>query len=181
MLPLSKKSKERITKLKERCFSNVFSTNIESFMAADFSLYLPDDLLVKVDRASMAVSLEVRVPFCDHRLAEWAFSLPFSFKFKGKQQKVLLKKLLNKVLPPHLYQRPKKGFAVPLGKYLREQLRDWAEELLKVKVLEESGFVEDGKVVNSLWQKHLKNANLDYSSFLWDALSYIQWFRAQKS
>jgi asparagine synthase (glutamine-hydrolysing) len=141
---------------------------IDRMMLHDFTSYLVDDILVKVDRASMATSLEVRTPFLDHRVIEFAWSLPLSTKIRGDRGKWILRKLLLRFLPEPLVDRPKQGFGLPLAQWLRGPLRAWAEELL-------SGVREpfDAKEVRSLWDRHLRGEN--HERGLWIALMYEAW------
>ena len=123
-------------------------------MYSDAVAYLPDDILCKVDRASMAVSLECRVPFLDHRLAAVAARIPHAMKRQGRQGKVVLRTLLGRELPPHLFDRPKSGFGLPLGDWLRGPLRDWAEDLLDPAQMAAEGWF-DPAIVQQRWRQHL--------------------------
>jgi asparagine synthase (glutamine-hydrolysing) len=155
----------------------VFSANLPSELDAlclhDIDLYLPDDILTKVDRMSMAVSLEVRVPLLDHRVAEFAGTLPPSMRLRGKTGKYLLKKLLERYLPPAMVHRPKQGFGVPLGRWFRHELR---EELLDTlapdRVRSVGVFRPDA--VTFLVRQHLSGQR-DQSSLLWRLFVFHLW------
>ena len=135
---------------------------------------LIDGTLAKVDRASMAQSLEVRVPFLDHRVVEYAWRLPPSIKYRDKAgSKFLLRSLLYKHVPPALVDRPKKGFSSPLPEWLRGPLRDWAEDLLDERQLREEGLF-DAKSMRACWNAHL-DASSDYWILLWNVLVFRQW------
>jgi asparagine synthase (glutamine-hydrolysing) len=147
----------------------------ERMMALDALTYLPDDILVKVDRASMAVGLEAREPLLDHRLASFAFRLPPGLKVRNGRGKWPLRALLARHLPPALFERPKMGFAVPIADWLRGPLRPWAEELLSPAAVAATGWLDPG-AVSGLWARHLSGRdNLHHE--LWTALMLQDWMR----
>lgn len=148
-------------------------------MCCDALSYLPDDILCKVDRASMACSLETRVPFLDHRVAQLAARIPIERKIAGAQGKLILRKLLNRHLPESLFDRPKAGFAVPVGAWLRGPLRDWAEELLAPARLGQEGWF-DAAAVHGRWRDHLSGRR-DSTDAIWAILMFQAWLREQPS
>ena len=141
--------------------------------------YLPDDILVKVDRASMAVSLETRVPFLDHRVAAVAARIPHSMKIRGAQGKHILRQLLYREAPRHLFDRPKAGFAIPVGEWIRGPLRPWAEELLEPKRMADVGWFNPA-IVQHRWREHLAGRR-DSTPALWAVLMFQSWLREQRS
>jgi asparagine synthase (glutamine-hydrolysing) len=139
----------------------------------DSRTYLPDDILCKVDRAAMAISLETRVPFLDHRVAEVAWRLPMPMKIRGNTGKWALRQLLYRHVPRELIERPKAGFAIPVGQWLRGPLRDWGEALLDPARLTNEGFFEP-EPVRTLWQQHL-SGRYDWTARLWSILMFQAW------
>jgi asparagine synthase (glutamine-hydrolysing) len=151
----------------------------ENMMALDSLTYLSDDILVKVDRAAMANSLETRVPFLNDELFEFVWGLPFHLKIKDGSSKWILKELLKKYVPKQLVDRPKQGFSVPLAQWLREPLRDWAENLLASdRLIAENYFNEN--IVRNIWELHLSGKK-DYSLKLWSILMFQSWLEKNKS
>jgi asparagine synthase (glutamine-hydrolysing) len=142
-------------------------------MFVDACLYLPGDILVKVDRAAMAVSLETRVPFLDLGIAVAAWQIPTAIHFADGRGKWLLRQLLQRHVPQSMFDRPKRGFQVPIAKWLRTELCDWAETLLAQARLQREGFF-DAAVVRQRWRQHL-NHDADWSFFLWPVLMFQTW------
>jgi asparagine synthase (glutamine-hydrolysing) len=146
-------------------------------MLADIDSYLPNDILAKTDRAAMAVSLEGRIPFLDPEVVKLAMRMPPSFKMSVGQGKTILRSLLFKKVPRHLVDRPKAGFAVPIASWLREPLREWAEDML-TDLADDAHINAD--IVEHRWRRHLALQE-DASQALWNVLMYLAWNRGNRS
>lgn len=151
----------------------------EAMMKADSKTYLPDDILVKLDRASMGVSLESRVPMLDHRVVEFAWKLPLSIKVRGGETKWILKQLLRRHLPAAMHDRPKQGFGVPVYDWLRGSMRGWAEPLLDAETLRRQGFL-DWRRVREIWSAHL-GGTTRLGLSLWRILMFQAWLAETKA
>ena len=154
------------------------SNTVDRMMVLDGLHYLPDDILVKVDRAAMAVSLETRAPFLDHKLVEFAWQLPQKYKIHHGQGKYLLRLLLNRYVPQELTERPKMGFSIPLDDWLRGPLRDWAEDLLAEDRLKREGYLNPSPI-RTAWRQH-QAGKANYGYRLWSVLMFQAWLAEQQ-
>ena len=168
-----KNSNEYKSKLNDDIVRFKELNSIESMMAYDLISYLPTDILTKVDRAAMSVSLETRIPFLDLNVIEFSASLPIEFKIRNGVSKWALREVLYKHVPKDLIERPKMGFGVPLAEWLRGPLKDWAESLLDEKRLHQEGFF-NVEFVREKWLEHL-SGNRNWSFQLWNVLMFQAW------
>ncbi len=152
---------------------------VARMMALDGVTYLPGDILVKVDRAAMAVSLETRAPFLDHRVVEFAWRLPMEKKLRDGRGKWILRQVLDRHVPRALVERPKMGFGVPLEAWLRGTLRAWGEELLSEERLEREGYL-DPKPIRDAWERH-QRGEASLSARLWSVLMFQAWLEATRA
>lgn len=157
--------------LKQQATSQIDKQNF--MMLTDALNYLPNDILTKVDRATMAVSLESRIPFLDKNIVQFAWSLPLDLKMKNNNGKYLLKQLAYKYIPKELLDRPKKGFGVPLDSWLRNDLREWGGDLLSESTLKRQGIL-NADLIQTIWQEQQNNQS-DYNHMLWSVLMLQSW------
>jgi asparagine synthase (glutamine-hydrolysing) len=149
----------------------------ESLMAMHMEQFLPDDLLVKVDRAAMAVSLETRAPLLDHRVVEFAWRLPLHFKMQGRSTKRILRRVLSRYIPEELFDRPKRGFSVPVDEWLRGPLRNWAGDLLSPSRLRDQGYLQPDPI-QAAWKAHLSGRS-NRQAQLWAVLMFQSWLESR--
>lgn len=155
------------------------SDNMGYMRAYDIESYLPDDILQKTDRASMAYALEVRVPFLDIRVVESALQVPHDKQFQWQRGKVILRDILAKYIPRQIFERPKSGFSVPIGAWLRHDLRDMAETYLSEQALNNLGFLDTG-MIRTRWKQHLAGTH-DWNHSLWGVLMFQLWHQKYKA
>jgi len=153
------------------------SSSVSKMMYRDTIQYLPDDILVKVDRATMANSLESRIPLLDHRVVEYAWKLPLSVKYRNGQGKWILRQVLNKYVPEEYFNRPKMGFGVPMDSWLSGPLKDWGEALLDENVLRQQGYLNT-EVIRRKWTEHSQGTR-NWRSQLWRVLVFQAWINKQ--
>ncbi|MEM7468800.1 MAG: asparagine synthase (glutamine-hydrolyzing) [Pseudomonadota bacterium] len=161
------------TMLNGNTLSHELPSLLERMQYWDTMMYMPDDILTKVDRASMAVSLEVRVPIIDHRVVEFAWTLPRNFKVRNGVSKWILREVLYKRVPKQLIERPKMGFAVPIDQWFRSSLKEWAGDLLSRDLINRYGLVKP-EPIERIWAEH-QSGNRNWAALLWNVIMLQSW------
>lgn len=179
-LPVNLKNKFITLKINElqTCFvtkNNLYHSILEMIMAVDFKMYLPNDILTKVDRATMSVSLEGREPLLDQRIVEFAAQLPLSYKYDGVNTKRILKDITHEYIPKEMMDRPKPGFSLPISKWLKEDLNYLTEEYLSEKALATSGLFDEKYLVQQV--ALFKENKFHYTTFICKLLMFQMWYK----
>ncbi len=172
------RSSETPTALTSRSIPASISGFTEQMMYLDAQSYLPDDILVKVDRSAMSVSLETRSPYLDHRLFHLAWRLPFEYKVSEGLGKRVIRDVLAQYIPQSMFDRPKQGFSVPVAQWLRGPLREWAEDLLEPNQLASQGYLDVAQV-RAIWSEHL-SGHRNWQARLWSVLMFQSWLSKQE-
>jgi asparagine synthase (glutamine-hydrolysing) len=165
---------ELVTVLDDEALWQKIDNTVLTMVYLDLMTYYPDDILQKVDRAAMSVSLETRVPYLDHNLVEFIMSLPLEMKIRNGSSKWILRQVLDRHIPRQLMERPKMGFAVPVGDWIKRDMREWAESLLEERRMKEEGFFVF-QTVEEMWQRHL-SGRFNHIHELWNILMFQSWF-----
>jgi asparagine synthase (glutamine-hydrolysing) len=166
------------TSLEKSIIESPMQTFEENMMYWDSISYLPDDILCKVDRASMSNGLEVRVPFLDRKIIEFASRIPLSMKINNGESKWILRQVLSKYVPMELIDRPKSGFSIPVGDWMKNSMLEWSEDLLSPERIISDGYF-DNKKVQKIWKEHVNNKK-DWSASLWSILMFNSWLDGNK-
>ena len=161
--------------ISEKINFKAYQNDSLNMMYKDILSYLPDDILTKVDRAAMSMSLETRIPLLDHKIIEFSWSLPQSIKYRNGTTKWPLHQILYQYVPKKLVNRPKSGFSIPLSDWLRGSLRDWAEDLLDYNRIKDEGVLNTQKI-NLLWQEHMSGKR-NWAQLLWSILMFQAWYQ----
>jgi asparagine synthase (glutamine-hydrolysing) len=164
---------EPVTVLDDEALWQKIDNTVLTMVYLDLMTYHPDDILQKVDRAAMSVSLETRVPYLDHNLVEFIMSLPLEMKIRNGSSKWILRQVLDRHVPRQLMERPKMGFAVPVGDWIKGDMREWAESLLEERQMKEEGFFVF-QTVEEMWQRHL-SGRFNHTHELWNILMFQSW------